>query len=133
MSAVAMPVMVMVMMAPTVMARAPSMMTMTAPAVPSVPAPAVAVMSAPTVVSAIMVVMVPAPTVLDRNDAGLCRFDQGCGWGKRGRLNDPRCDTTDSESEGRSSEPTSRPICECAKRHVSLRRMRRRGNPGAVI
>ncbi len=81
-TAVAMPVMVMV--APTVMARAPSMMTMTAPAVPTVPAPAMV----PTMV--MVMVMVPAPTVLNGNDTGLCRIDQGYGRGKGCCLNDAR-------------------------------------------
>ena len=87
-TAVAMPVMVMV--APTVMARAPSMMTVTAPAVPTVPAPAMAMMSTPAMVPTMVMMMVPAPTVLNGNDTGLCRIGQGYGRGKGCCLNDAR-------------------------------------------
>lgn len=121
----------MMVVAPAMMARAPSVMTMTTPAVPPVPAPAMTVMSTPAMVSA-MVMVVPAPAVLDWNDARLRRLGQGNGRSKRCRLNDTRSDADDAEGECRRGEPTPRPMCECAKRHISLRRILRRGDPGAM-
>lgn len=88
-TAVAMPMMVMV--APAVMARTPSVVTMTTPAMPTVSAPTMTVMTTPAMVSAMMMV-VAAPTVLDRNDTGLDRLGHGNGRSKRCRLNNTRCD-----------------------------------------
>lgn len=122
-SAVAMPMMVMmVVVTPAMVTRTPSVMAMTAPAVPPVTAPAMAVMSTPAMVSA-MVVVVTAPAILDWDNARLRWLGQGNGRSKRCRLNDTRRDADDAEGECCGCEPTPCPLCECAKRHVSLRRL----------
>lgn len=121
----------MMVVAPAMMARAPSVMTMTTPAVPPVPAPAMTVMSTPAMVSAMMMV-VPAPAVLNRDDARLRRLGQRYGRSKRCRLNHTRRNADGTEGKCRRGEQTPRPMCECAKRHISLRRILRRGDPGAM-